>query len=456
MNQSQAETALAHARKIETINFDEAIVKRLYPERKDLDTLMISQMYVYELFAYSKKVFQQFITELQERENYLPLPYSYNHPVNGNSTLENQMAAYFNHIANAEVAAAESSLVWLLGYQVEYGIFHKNSKRTGDITSTRLLDLSEKLSLERMNLENLAKDIKKVYDKLAKTNDDIQAFSAQKREELNSIATNLSTSTTQTNQINDLLNRSTDSNSKLTAILQQQEENKRQSDTKLATLEADYSSTIKVFADKIKEAEDNVQDFKKQSEQHREHLTYVEGKRSFFEERITYLESLIGREVGASLFETFKQRKTELQKPVIFWRWAVPAMSLATIGWIFFLFYNQPHDGGANVWWEAFAVNTLKSIPAIFLLLFAINQYRKERNFQEEYAFKSAVALTIDAYAGRLQDVVNKDKLIMEAVLGVYKTPIEERQQAKIKNKTLLDTFKTVTETSKELIKNTR
>src|SRR6201999_2946260 len=55
-------------------------------------------------------------------------------------------------------------------------------------------------------------------------------------------------------------------------------------------------------------------------------LKFVEGKYDYFSERNDYLDTLIGREVGASLFETFKQRKTELNKPIIFWRWAIGVM----------------------------------------------------------------------------------------------------------------------------------
>ena len=118
------------------------------------------------------------------------------------------------------------------------------------------------------------------------------------------------------------------------------------------------------------------------------------------------------------------------------------------------MFKNQTLIIDINVWWQAFAINTLKSIPAIFLLLFSINQYRKERNFQEEYAFKSAVALTIDAYASRITDVANKDRLIMETVLSIYKTPIEERHSERKASKSTNEMMKTMLETARDLVKS--
>ena len=184
-------------------------------------------------------------------------------------------------------------------------------------------------------------------------------------------------------------------------------------------------------------------------------MAFVENKRSFFEERNKYLDELIGREVGASLFETFKQRKGELTHPVAFWKWTVPVMTVATIIWIFFLFNGLGEIKDINQRWEFIAINTLKSMPVLLLLLFSISQYVKERHFQEEYAFKSAVALTIDAYANRLKDDANKDKFIADAVLEVYHSPIEKKvPKDDAKYKASIETLKALADTVKEIVKS--
>jgi hypothetical protein len=105
-----------------------------------------------------------------------------------------------------------------------------------------------------------------------------------------------------------------------------------------------------------------------------------------------------------------------------------------------------------NQRWEFFAVNTLKSIPAVILLFFVINQYRKERNFQEEYAFKSAVALTIKAYSDQINSAENKDKLILEAVGRIYSTPIHQKAH-KDDDKNLIDEVKSIKDTVVDLVK---
>jgi hypothetical protein len=455
MTQQQAQTIIDISRQIESIDFD-SLVQKAYPERTDLENIALSQINLPEFIYLSKKVFNQFVNEFQERENNLFLPFVYIHPVFGNAQLDSQVQTYFTNVNAANFASAEHYLLWLAGYQVENSFFNKPLKSASGSVSNSLQKLVEKLGVIELNIENKVKEVQALFEKLDESNKEINSFIVQKREELQTITNNLTTSNTQATQINELLTKGTESNSRLNTLLEQQEKTKEQSDKKLVELQTVYDKTSEELSQHVKSSLAQIDDFKRQVEENQGHLNFVEGKRKFFEERITYLESLIGREVGASLFETFKQRKVELETPVQFWRWAVPIMALATIAWVFFLFKTQPPTSDVNHWWEIFAVNTLKSIPAIFLLLFSINQYRKERNFQEEYAFKSAVALTIDAYSERLNDPANQDKLIMEAVLNIYKTPIEERQTGRIKNKSALETIKTMAETTTELVKGSK
>ncbi|MFT3980447.1 MAG: hypothetical protein QM687_08260, partial [Ferruginibacter sp.] len=452
MNQQIAQSIISLSSQVDSINFDD-LIEKAYPDRTDLENIQLTQISLAEFMYLTKRIFSQFTATLADREISMILPVVYTHGQYGNAQIDLQIQNFFNYLNQANFTTAESLLLWLVGYQVENGVYIKNNKKQGDTLSASLNTLSEKLNLIQASITNKQKEVEDLYGTLENSNKEMQNLITQKRDELNQITTNLTTSNSQATQISDILTRGTDQGSRLNTILEQQEQNKVQSEKKLKELQDLYSETNLKLDENIKTVLSQIEDFKTQVLKNKDHLDFVEGKREFFEERITYLENLIGREVGASLFETFKQRKTELHEPVIFWRWAVPIMAIATIVWVLFLFSHQPEIKEVNLWWQAFAVNTLKSIPAIFLLLFSINQYRKERNFQEEYAFKSAVALTIDAYSSRLNDLSNKDKLIMEAVLSVYRTPIEEKSSERIKTKTALETIKTMVDTTKELVK---
>lgn len=457
MTQQQAQSLYSYVQQIENFDFD-VIIKRIYQDRTDYENIIISQLSLTEFIYLSKRVFLKFLNEFQDRDKYIILPYTFASIQFGQANIDNQIQSYFTNLNNDNLVVAENTLFWLIGYQVDNGIYNTTSQNQIDYDTNGISKLSEKLALLEINIENKLKEIQSLNNDLEISKKEIQTLINQKRDELASITSSLSTSTTQSNQINELLTKSTEQSTRLSTIVEQQEITKTQTDKKLLDIEAIYNKTNTDLSSNLNTIQNQIEEFKNQIITNKEHISFVEGKRQFFEERIEYLQNLIGQEVGANLFKTFKFRKDELEKPVIFWRWAVPAMAIATILWIFFLFYHQPEISDINLWWQAFAVNTLKSIPAISLLFFAINQYRKERNFQEEYAFKSAVALTIDAYAGRLSNVDNRDRLIMESVLGIYKTPIDDNQSAsnKIKTTTALETIKSMADTTKELVKTSK
>ncbi|WP_282876235.1 hypothetical protein [Pseudomonas peli] len=178
-----------------------------------------------------------------------------------------------------------------------------------------------------------------------------------------------------------------------------------------------------------------------------EAASFIKEKENYFNERNSYLDDLIGREVGSSLFETFKQRKNEISGSIGFWKWSVLVVTAATVLWVFFLF------GGKDVSamsWQLVLINTVKTMPVVGLLLFAISQYTKERNFQEEYAFKSAVALTINSYANQLDDKVNKDKMVMDSVNAIYRSPVSQGSE-RVSSKEVTSVIKDLSDAVKGL-----
>jgi hypothetical protein len=452
MNLPQVQSVQAQISQFENLDFD-LLISANYPDRKDLENIELSQMNLAEFIYLSKRVFSQFGNAFHDRENTLVFQMYYSHPVSGAANLDAQIQAYVSAVLSNNISIAENYLLWLIAYQIEFGFYNTPEKITKETLNLPILiKLGEKLNFLETNIANSQKDAANLITELQTNKQEIQNLIIQKRDELTQITTNLTTSNSQANQISELLTRGTEQSSRSTTLLEQQENNKLQTEKKLLELEELYADTNNKLINGVKTITSQIVEFKTQVKENEEHLKFVEGKKEFFEERIKYLEDLIGREVGASLFETFNQRKKELNAPVLFWRNAVPFMAIGTIIWILILFNNQSLITDINLWWQAFAINTIKTIPAIFILLFSINQYRKERNFQEEYAFKSAVALTIDAYANRISDLSSKDNLIMEAVLGVYKTPIEEKQTSRRNNKTTTDMMKTMLETTRDLV----
>ena len=106
--------------------------------------------------------------------------------------------------------------------------------------------------------------------------------------------------------------------------------------------------------------------------------------------------------------------------------------------------------------WTTLALNFGLLLPAIFLVGFFGTQFKKVRHFEEEYAFRSAVAMTLGAFADRLKNVgTQHDALITETVEKLYRLPmlLQEREHGSgwFKQRAVERTLKTAVELVKEV-----
>lgn len=452
MNSTQANAILDIIIEIERFNIETRILEN-FPDSKDYSNTFIQDISIAEFLFYTKQINSCFKDILSKKEIFYLLSYNYNLPEIGQTNIEERYQVFFNTLKRGLITDLVPMLSWFNSYLNNNGINFLISNNNIQNYEESIGLLYEKLHIAKIDIDNSIITTKQIIAELEKTKVDIQQFVQIKNDELSTISNNLNNSTNQSNQIFELLNKSTELTSRLNTIIEQQEGNKLNFDKKIIDIEGLYTKTQGELAANIKEVQSRIDKFTADKELQEDHLKFIESKRSFFDERLNVLQNLIGLEVSHKLFQTFNERKKELRIPVIVWGVAVPLMAICTVAWISYLFSNHVPANNTQLWWEGFAINSLKSIPAIFLLFFTINQYRKERNFQEEYAFKSAVALTIDAYAGRLNDHSNRDKLIVDSVNGIYRTPIEEKQNNldKINSKTILENLKLFTESVKDL-----
>jgi hypothetical protein len=200
-------------------------------------------------------------------------------------------------------------------------------------------------------------------------------------------------------------------------IVENQKETLNESTDLMASVTEKYEASDLEWKNIITNATTQTENVKKLYEEFQNHLEFVESKREFFESRENYLQELVGREASASLFKTFHVRADHLQKSVTYWKWAVLAMAVLTILWVYLVFSWHPPSGDIF----ATVATSLRIIPAGVLLYFTIKQYSKERTAEEDYSFRAAVALTIIAYADEINDTSSRDDLVQNSVLELYK-----------------------------------
>lgn len=403
-------------------------------------------LYSIEVFdSLTKRVSRQLTEELQNGIGiFLPTLYNYQNEF-GNGNLETDLQNFITYIQNVQYYInCEAILNRLVYYQVANGFWDKGQRKIYPTNEVKARDIQIKVS-------SLEKTINSELGKVQIEKKNLIDFIQQKTIEVQQIERNLNASDSNSLQISALLNQSTATNEKINSILTQQNTKLDESKTLLDEQKTEYNKLLTDYDSVKKQYKEDLTELEGKQIVFQEYLKFVEAKKEYFEERNKYLDELIGREVGASLFETFKQRKNELAKPVNFWKWAVPLMAIITVIWIAFLFRNFATEKDVIQKYILLALNTLKTIPSLILMYFTINQYRKERNFQEEYAFKSAVALTISEYANKLNTPENKDKLIMDSVSSVFVSPIESKSIKENNVASFNETLKNVKESIVEI-----
>lgn len=455
MNINQITDLETRLSNIDDLNIDE-IVSTIFKDQ-DIESIKIGQFTAAEYVSTVKRLIIQFKEELKENGYYLPFQYNFQNEF-GNGNLQNDIQSLANQIGARTHANLNSSIGFinrLVYYQVINGFWDKSIRKIHKASEVKVVELKEQLSLISKQLLEYGKGYKKGIEELQVKKEELQNLINQKNKELQQINNNLQTSNSNTNQINQLLNSSTSTNEKINGILNQQNQNletqKKKSESQDAYFDKQKQTFNKLELDintKISEVVNQISDFKTK-------LEFIESKKEYFEERNNYLDELIGREVGASLFETFKQRKGELEKPVNKWLWIVILMSLVTFGAILAIFTNVFGLLGDSLELTAIRLitNSIKTLPFFFLLFYSISQYNKERNFQEEYAFKSAVALTIKAYSDIIEKQDLKDELIIKSVSGVYKSPTIYKSKKTKEDNSLIDTAKDLLNTALEVLK---
>jgi DNA repair exonuclease SbcCD ATPase subunit len=393
----------------------EKLIADAYKDQRDLESVKIGEFSAIELAESLNKVFVQIKEEL-DTTYAKSLPFQYNfHNEFGSGNLHadlNQIVAY---IQGNQFTNIPPYLNRMIHYQAINGFWEKSKRKYFNPKDKNFAKESERIDIVSKHLESLLSESNTFFAALTQKEEELDNFIKQKQSQLSEIESLLTAARQHASEINELNSKSATLTEKISALSETSSEKEESISELLATINKQQSESKKLTAAIKSTLDEYTEMLSTLNTDYNTSLESVKSKTEYFEERNNYLNSLIGREVGASLFETFKQRKTELAPSVNFWKWTVPVMTVATIAWIFFLFGN---GNMSDITLQLFGINTLKTIPAVFLLLFSISQYSKERHFQEEYAFKSAVALTVNAYADQLKDAANKDKLIMDLTVA--------------------------------------
>jgi hypothetical protein len=415
---------------------------------QDLTTVYIGYYSVLEFGEYSKKAISQ-IGQLLQSKMFSILPFQYQFQNDfGAGNLRDDIANFNSYLSGNNFNNAVTHLYRLVYYLVQNGFWQKEEPLDRKKENLIIEELKTKLSIVVKQIEKNVETNKKIIDELNLEKNNLTTLITTKNQELSEISNLLPTARTHSDEITRLLTNSTDTNQQITGLLNQQNANLESIKERIK----EDKEIFDEFASDLKQLKDSYTEqigiTTKHNSAFEKQLEIILDKSKTFDERIKVLNELIGKEGAVKLFNTFNDRKKELEEPVKNWAKVVfgtGIFALALIIGIFTNFFGLVGGYPTAIDWHYLLINSLKSVPVMIVLYFAIKQYVRERSYQEEYAFRSAIALTVQAYG----DIAGskKEELISKAVENIYNTPIM------MKEKNGLFSFKTIqlTETLKEL-----
>jgi len=77
----------------------------------------------------------------------------------------------------------------------------------------------------------------------------------------------------------------------------------------------------------------------------------------------------------------------------------------------------------ADLFWPALIIRSIILIPLFAAFGFAFSQYRKERDFEEEYAHKAAIASSLPNYGDLAREQSVRDRIVTGATTVIFSSP---------------------------------
>lgn len=153
-------------------------------------------------------------------------------------------------------------------------------------------------------------------------------------------------------------------------------------------------------------------------------------------ERLAKLEDEIRDKIdqatGYTLFGAFQKRQNQVVISKAFWKWAILALILASALVTTWIAFEAKSYKVTDV---ALWVKLSLTIPLGYGIGFCTLQYSRERRLEEEYAFKSAVSVSLNPYRELIRSMLDKDgaleqakytQFVIDSVSSVFTAPTDK------------------------------
>ena len=370
MNVQELNNIKLYIGQIEDFDIDQYIIDN-FPDTP-LENVMFGDYNSLEFKKIYKSVINRFKALIQSNM-VLMLPTSYFPNGSGNNII-GVLRDLVSYISNKNNQGIFNGVRYIFEYCIQFGNWERN--------------ITYKPKISQENIENLAGEIELIQKELEQENNKLIHLIEEYSKSKNELDYKIIQTTEFYDTIKDKAKNANEYDTSIRSYLSSSEANKNTIET--------LKTNIATLEQKITE---NIEDYKKrfndvitQNERSLELIKEADDLQKKILSQKQEVENLIGAAADGSLGTHFRERKNQIQKNVItFGVLAVVFFNLTCL-LVFMIFKGFDIN---NSDWVHFVINILRTSPAWFLVWWLISRYSKERKLQEEYAFKSAIAMTM-------------------------------------------------------------
>lgn len=419
MNINQQQNILNKIDQIEQLNLLD-LLNQAYPNEGDASKIAIGNFNAAQLIQLIQRIMSQLKAELIEGLGiYLPQSQNFQNDF-GEVSLERDLASIYAWLSSSDFNSASTKVDSLVYYQIINGFWDKSRIKV-DNTKSETETLLKELKVIQGKLNAFIDRNATLVQNLEKATNDVTVFLESKRAEFTTLTENQNTSTATLQSINEVLTRATAIEGDLKTLLKNQSDSATTVEKNIVTNQGDFDLLNTELINLKKSLTETLGVAKTD-------LQLIVDSKTEMEERIAESKRLLGLSADAALGGKFSKREQDVNKNLPKWLTRIVWSAIIAVIWAVVVF-SCLHVNTGNPYVDLI-VNLLKTSPGFIIMGFVIAQYNKERALEEEYAFRSAISETINAYADLLEGQDDKENknisrqtMLLDAIKQVYSKP---------------------------------
>lgn len=342
------------------MQFEEIAAKK-YQNEQSIDTIIIQDYTLSEIFSYSRDVIKKIVVRI-EKDNWQILPNNVSTPEFGQFQLHQCISEMKNGLVQPNYDFAVQRLKALLYYATINGFWQIPQKIELGIRESSLAKLEERAQLTMEHIDERAKTANTTIAQLNEKVEELNRLIAQKQQEFATLQNNQ-------NQSNNLLNNITNVNKSAEAHNNAVEQIKNKCNTILTDLEKKQEKVSQQQKDidkQIETANSHLNGFETDS---KEKIATIQSGYDAVSANVEEVRKMMGYIADGTLSHSFNKRKENIKRSEKIWMWVSLGTLLGLIAWVCVVFIWLSANTG--IVWADILINGIKATPLAFAFGFA-------------------------------------------------------------------------------------